>query len=197
MSTLDLTPATARIVSLLAAVRDDQLDAPTPLPAYRVSELIDHIGGLAQAFTCAARKERSELTDRTPADPSGPLSADWRQAVPSDLETLAAAWADPAAWTGTTHIAGDDSPAEVVGLVVTDELVVHGWDLARAIGADYDAEPDLVAGARQFLDMVISPELPSGDTVAFGPPRDCPRNASPLDEVIALCGRDLAWSAGR
>jgi uncharacterized protein (TIGR03086 family) len=194
MSHLDLTPATSRIGSLVASVRDDQLDDPTPLPAYRVRELLDHIGGVARAFTCAARKERNELTDRVPTDPSQPLDPEWRTVIPRDLEVLAAAWADPLAWEGTTRIAAGDNPASVVGLVVTDELVIHGWDLARALGAEYDADPDLIAGARDFLDLVAQPDLPEGDRVPFGPPKPVPADASPLDEVLLLCGRDLTWT---
>jgi uncharacterized protein (TIGR03086 family) len=128
MTQLDPSSATEWIVALAASVRDDQLNDPTPLPAYRARELLDNTGGPAQAFTCAVRKERNELTERTPTDPSGPLLDDWRSAIPRDLDILAAARAEPDAWNGETRIAGGDNPASVVGLVVTDELVVHGWD---------------------------------------------------------------------
>ena len=57
---------------------------------------------------------------------------------------LAETWRQPGAWTGMTRIAGGDSPAEVVGLVAADELVVHGWDVARAMGQPHDAERELV-----------------------------------------------------
>jgi uncharacterized protein (TIGR03086 family) len=193
MTQLDLSPATKRITDLLAKVSDNQLDDPTPMPAYRVRELVDHIGGLAKAFVAAARKDIGEISEQTPDDPSRPLPEDWRSSIPRDLETLAQAWTDPQAWEGMTRIAGNDSPGEVVGLVVTDELVVHGWDLAQAIGAEYDAEPALIAGAKQFLEMFVSDDMPAGDSVAFGPPRPVPSDATPLQEVLAMCGRDIGW----
>ena len=39
-----------------------------------------------------------------------------------------------------TAAGGVDLPGEVAGIVALDELVVHGWDLAKATGqpADYD-----------------------------------------------------------
>ena len=55
--TPDLTAAAARVATLLRGVSDDQLDGPTPCPAYTVGDLVDHIGGLALAFTWAATKE--------------------------------------------------------------------------------------------------------------------------------------------
>src|SRR4029077_4731115 len=42
------------------------------------------------------------------------------------------AWGKPAGGAGKTRIAGMDAPAEMVGLTAADELVVHGWDVARA-----------------------------------------------------------------
>jgi uncharacterized protein (TIGR03086 family) len=194
MTQLDLTPVTSRIAALLAIVDDSQLDDPTPMPAYNVRNLIDHLGTIAQAFTFAALKDRNELTERVPNDPSRPLAPDWRTAIPRDLETLTAAWAEPSAWDGTTRIAGSDSPAGVVGLVVTDELVIHGWDLARSLGADYEAEPELIAASKQFLDMVVNDDLPPGDDVAFGPPKPVAADATPLEEILALCGRQVNWS---
>jgi uncharacterized protein (TIGR03086 family) len=93
-----------------------------------------------------------------------------------------------------TRIAGLDAPAEMVALTVADEIVVHGWDLARALGRDYTADPTLVEASRSFLTAFASPDAPAGDDVAFGPPRSAPPGASPLEQVVALAGRDVAWS---
>ena len=47
---------------------------------------------------------------------------------------MAEAWQDPAAWEGMTAAGGVDLRGEVAGVVALDELVIHGWDLAKAIG---------------------------------------------------------------
>jgi uncharacterized protein (TIGR03083 family) len=47
----DLGPAAARLVDLLAGIKDDQLGAPTPCPDYTLGDLLDHVGSLALAFT--------------------------------------------------------------------------------------------------------------------------------------------------
>jgi hypothetical protein len=51
--------------------------------------------------------------------------------IPQDLDSLADAWRDSAAWSGTTEAGGLELPAEVAGLVALNERVVHGWDLAQ------------------------------------------------------------------
>ena len=130
---VDLTPGTRRLGDLVARVCDDELSRPTPCPAYTLGDLIEHVGGLALAFRAAADKDiASPYVNGTPSGDAARLPADWRERIPADLAALAGAWAKPDAWTGMTRIANQDAPAEMVGVTVADELVVHGWDVAQA-----------------------------------------------------------------
>ena len=147
MSQLDLEPATRRLATLVASVSADDLDAPTPCPQYAVGDLLDHIGGLALGFAAAARKERTDTTARAPSGNASRLEPDWRDTIPHRLDALAEAWRDPGAWTGMTRVGGVDLPGEVAGVVALDELVVHGWDLARATNQPYECD-------RPALDVV-------------------------------------------
>ncbi len=157
MNIVDLGPAAQRLADLIALVEDDELGRPTPCPAYSLGDLIDHAGGLALAFTAAANKERGTYGDQGPSGDASRLGDDWRKRIPSDLKTWVEAWREPDAWTGMTRIAGMDAPAEMVGLTVADELVVHGWDVARATGQPYRCEPELLDAARSFLVQFASP----------------------------------------
>lgn len=195
MTSVDLGPAAQRLGELVARVDDSELGRPTPCPSYSLGDLIDHIGGLAVAFTAAARKENGTNASQPPPGDAARLTDDWRARIPRDLGTLAQAWREPGAWTGTTRIAGDDSPGEIVGLVAADELVVHGWDLARATGQPWRPEPELLVAAQSFLSLFASPDAPAGPEVAFGPSRELPAGAPTLDRVVALAGRDPDWSA--
>ena len=192
---VDLGPAARRLADLVASVKDDALDRPTPCPAYSVGDLIEHVGGLALAFTAAGRKERNEYTEMTGSGDAARLGADWRDRIPRDLAALAQTWAEPAAWTGMTRIATNDTPAGVVGLVLADELAVHGWDVARATAQAYACEPDILEAAQKFLQMFASPDAPAGPEVAFGPARILLPEAPLLDRVVGLAGRDPGWSA--
>jgi len=195
IDTLDFGPAAQRLADLVARVTDDELGNPTPCPAYTVGDLVEHVGGFALAFTAAANKESNEYNDREPPPGNADrLGADWRTRIPRDLVNLAKAWQEPGAWTGMTRIAGSESPSSVVGLVAADELVVHGWDVARATGQPYDPEPEALGAARSFLAMFASPDAPAGPEVPFGPSRTVPDDAPLLDHVLALAGRDPSWS---
>ena len=193
---VDIGPAARRLADLVTNLKDDALDRPTPCPAYSLGDVVDHVGGLALAFTAAGRKERNAYTEGGGAGDASRLGTRWRERIPRDLAALAQTWAEPGAWTGMTRIAGDDTPAEVVGLVLADELAVHGWDVARASGQAYACEPDILEAALRFLAMFASPEAPAGPEVAFGPARVLLEEAPLLDRVVGMAGRDPGWSAG-
>ncbi|MFL6238885.1 MAG: TIGR03086 family metal-binding protein [Actinomycetes bacterium] len=197
MTRFDLGLGAKTLSDIVTSVDDGDLRKPSPCPLFTVGDVIAHVGGFAQAFTAAARKERSPLVESPPTGDPAPLPADWRARIPDDLEGLAAAWRDPEAWVGITRIAGMDAPAEMVALTVADEIVVHGWDIARSLGRDYDADPDLVAAAQDFLSAFTSPDAPAGDDVPFGPSRLAPDGATRLEEVVALAGRDPSWTPPR
>jgi len=191
---VDLGPAARRLADLVANVKDDALDRPTPCPAYSLGDLIEHVGGLSLAFAAAGRKERNAYTEMSGAGDASRLDTDWRERIPRDLAALAQTWAEPGAWTGMTRIAGNDSPARVVGLVLADELAVHGWDVARATGQAYACEPDILEAALKFLQMFASPDAPAGPEVTFGPARILLDEAPLLDRVVGMAGRDPGWS---
>ncbi|WP_420032992.1 TIGR03086 family metal-binding protein [Streptomyces sp. cg28] len=189
-TTVDLGPQ-ARIVARLAhGVREDQLDLPTPCPDYAVRHLVGHIVGLAAGLRATARKERADDNTAQPGSTLPELSPDWRAALPKALDELVEAWRDPAAWDGMTHAGGLDLPGAVAGLVTADELVVHGWDLARATGQEYTPDEAALGAAHALLAPAAED---SGRGGLFGPVVQVPEGASLTDRVIGLSGRDPDW----
>ena len=126
---IDLHPPAQRVIGLVNSVHDSGLGQPTPCPAASVGDLIDHIGVFAARFTGAARKDSSGPPSPVPPPSGANLEADWRPRLSRDLLALADAWLDPQAWEGSTFAGGREMPADVVGLVALDELIVHGWDI--------------------------------------------------------------------
>jgi uncharacterized protein (TIGR03086 family) len=191
---VDLEPAARRLADLVAGVLDGQLDAPTPCPKYRLGDLLDHVGGLALAFSAAARKEGGEAGAQGPSGDAARLGDDWRARIPQDLAALAEAWRDPAAWEGMTRAGGLDLPGEVAGVVALDELVVHGWDVARASGQAYECDPASLEAVHEFVAQFSGPGTEDQRQGLFGPEVAVPPEAPLLDRVIGMAGRNPAWS---
>ncbi len=197
MTNPDLEPAARRLGALVEAVPDDALDRATPCPDYCLGDLLEHVGGLAQAFRNAATKATQTGAEPSAQGPSGDASRlpdDWRTRIPQDLLAMAEAWRDPEAWTGMTAAGGVDLPGEVAGLVALDELVIHGWDVAKASGQPYEPEPGELAAVRAFVAPMADapPEQRAG---LFGPPVPVADDAPELEKVVGLTGRDPAWSS--
>ncbi|MEJ8646379.1 TIGR03086 family metal-binding protein [Streptomyces sp. MS1.HAVA.3] len=190
-TTLDLGPQ-ARIVARLAAgVPDVRLADPTPCPEYAVSDILGHLAGLAVAFRDAARKDMGPTTDTAPDPAAFSLPAGWREELPRVLGELAEAWRDPAAWTGMTRAGGVDLPGDIAGAVANDELVIHGWDLARATGQEYAPDQDALRSSHAFL-LAAAEEEDRGGGI-FGPVVPVPDTAPLLDRAVGLSGRDPGW----
>ena len=186
---IDLHSAAERTSNLVTSVADDQLGLPTPCPAMTVGDLIDHIGTFADRFTAAARKDVGDRSTPPPPPSGANLEAGWRGRIERDLAVLADAWGNQQAWEGITHAGGLEMPAEVVGLVALDELVVHGWDLAAATGRNYDPAEQEVDAAAGFVSSFAAPR----DGRLFGPVVPIADSARPLDRLLGLTGRDPSW----
>ena len=185
---IDLTPACQRTADFLSERDRRTAQRPTPCEKLSLSDLVAHVGGLALAFTAAARKDFGELTDTPPVE-GAPLDEDWRTAYPARLAELAAAWHEPAAWEGMTRAGGVDFPGEVGGMVALTEVVIHGWDVAAATGQDYDVDPATAAAVLPHVTAIAAEGPTEGLFGAAVPVAD---DAPAVDRIIALSGRDPA-----
>ena len=92
-----------------------------------------------------------------------------------------------------TRAGGVDLPGEVAGLVALDEVVLHGWDLAKGTGQAYDPDPASTAVVTGFLTESRKGEVPES---LFGPVVQIDGDARAFDHALGLAGRDPAWRPG-
>lgn len=190
---LDLTPAARQMATLVSGVTDEQLADRTPCPDYTLGDLIDHVGGLAQAFANAATKNLGDSAAQAPPGDASRLGDAWRTRIAGQLAELAAAWQDPAAWEGMTRAGGVDLPADVAGQVALNELVIHGWDIARASRQPYRCDPQALEASLDFVTAMSVPGEEAAREGLFGPVVPVPDDAPRLDRVAGLSGRDPNW----
>ncbi len=189
METIDFRPATATMRGLVDRVTDDELTGGTPCEKYTVGDLVDHIGGLTLAFTGAARKQPVPGAEDGGSGDASRLEAGWRQRIARDLDALAEAWADPAAYDGVTMAGPIEMAGPEAAAVALNEVVVHGWDLATATGQDFAvAEADL-AICLELARAFSTPETAELRGDAFGPVIEVPDGASDLERLLGLMGR--------
>lgn len=197
MPKFDHEPAAAAVTALLDTITDEQLSAPTPCPGLPVAALLDHLLGLSLAFTWAAGKSVPDEFRGAAPGPGQSTGADldpkWRTLLPERLDRLVEAWREPAAWAGMTEAGGVTMPGEVTAVVALDELLMHGWDLARATGQPYAAAPASAEIVMGFLIESAAPQSAGMRAGLFGPVVEVPAGAAAFDRALGLAGRDPAW----
>ncbi|MBF6355382.1 TIGR03086 family protein [Nocardia higoensis] len=117
---------TAAIVS---AVEDDQLTAATPCADWDVRTVLNHLVGGMHAFAT-----KLSGNDSGAGNADGWLGSDPQTAYAAAAEIDRAAWRRPDVPTATVHLGIGPVPAPAAVQIHLTELVVHGLDLALAIG---------------------------------------------------------------
>ncbi len=195
MEPIDLGPAAQLMASLVAELPDGVLDDRTPCVGYTVGDLLDHIDGLSLAFTTAATKSwDTNASGPPPLGNAAHLGEGWRTRIPRNVRALADAWRTPEAWDGTTRAGGMEMPAQIAGVVSLEELIVHGWDLARATGRPFPAQPPGLEAVHDFFAGFSGPGSEAERGTAYAPPVAVAADAPLLVRVIAMSGRDPAWA---
>ncbi|MFY1690429.1 TIGR03086 family metal-binding protein [Plantactinospora sp. WMMB782] len=182
--------AAAPLVEIIRHVEPGQLDSPTPCAEYDVRKLVNHLLFWGPSLAGAGRKETvpPPAGDPTELDLTGP---DWAAALTAQVQRIVAAWAEPAAWAGTTHMAGPtELPAALVGGMVVSELVVHAWDLAQATGQRPDWDGELLGYVHDEVGRTAEQGRQMG---VYGPEVEVPETAPTLDRILGLVGRDPGW----
>ena len=81
--------------------------------------------------------------------------------------------------------------------VASEDLVIHGWDLARATGQDDTIDPAEVERAwpiaQAMPEKMRIPGAYGPGIVVFGPEVKVPEDAPLQDRLLGLLGRDPAW----
>lgn len=187
----DFKIVTDQVIGLLDGVKDEHLADPTPCEEYTVGQIVNHFLGLTLAFTAAARGERGPHNDAPPGIPPATPPQDWRPLLEQRLQTLADAWAEPAAWEGDATAGGVTLPASIMGLVALNEVAVHGWDLATATGQPYRLDPATIDTLTPFIAQDADDQ--AAREGIYAPPVQPGPNATPQDHLLALTGRNPDW----
>lgn len=138
--------AAARFNELVAQTGEDAWDRPTPCEKWSVGQLVDHvIGGNNFTVEILAGNTAPKAIDAAKA--AFTATTDRKQMSTASLAAQSKAFAEPGARERICHHVIGDMPGDLVLRLRLTELTVHGWDLARGIGADDTIPTDLITAA--------------------------------------------------
>jgi len=166
------------------AMIGDRWSAPSELPGWSVRDLVHHVV-LEERWTppLMAGATIADVGDALDGDLLGPEPAAAHAAAAA--AALAAVMGD-GALERTVHLSFGDVPgAEYARQLAADHLV-HAWDLARALGADEQLDPD---AASAVLDWFAGAEDAYRAAGAIGPRVAIAADAGIQAQLLARFGR--------
>jgi uncharacterized protein (TIGR03086 family) len=184
----ELAAAAAEAARVVGGVRSDQLTAATPCRDWDLRALLNHV--ILWTAYSAERRARDEplpedlMTRDFVAEPG------YATAYQAQIARAVDAWSDPRAWKRDLNVMGSPAPAADVAGMLLAEMVLHGWDVARASGQEYVCPENVAAATREVV--AASAELFrkydgfAGPVAIAGP-------APAFDQALATSGRDPRW----
>jgi uncharacterized protein (TIGR03086 family) len=177
----------------VAGVRPEQWSNPSPCARWDTRAVLGHIVDMHGVMLRPLGRGLSPA----PSLEREPLAT--FRAARADVEALLD---DPAlAGTECDTPSGRMTVREHIDRVVSDDLVLHGWDLARSTGQDDTIDPvDLArmlpaisAIPAEVLEKLRTPGAFGPDVEVFGPEVAVAGDASPQARLLGLTGRDPDW----
>ncbi|HJP65472.1 MAG TPA: TIGR03086 family metal-binding protein [Actinomycetota bacterium] len=181
------TRGAVRFSGLVGGIGEDRWTLPTPCEGWDVRTLVQHIvHELLWVPDLFAGKTIEEVGDRFEGEILGrdPV-ASYRRAMLDAVDAIS----EPDALERIVHLSYGDMPGGHYAFELSNDLWIHGWDLARAIGADDRIDDDVAATLYRFYEP-LEPGLKASGM--FGPRVDPPADADVQTKLLAVMGR-RAW----
>lgn len=161
------------------AVPEDAWTNPSPCPGWTAKDVLRHVNDTSQAFL-----ERAGIA--IPVSHGGRSVIDqWTELRDQMIVALEL----PAAAVSPVSLGGGEQTFETVtDRYLCPDLLIHGWDIARACGLDEDFDPELVS----VMLVQIEEMAPTGRRMgAFGDEVSVPDDADQFTRLLALTGRQI------
>jgi uncharacterized protein (TIGR03086 family) len=178
-----------RFRDTVRAVPADGWSWATPCTEWDVRALVNHVVGedrwtvpLMVGQTIAAVGE-ALAGDLLGDDPVAAADQAWAEAVAVVPAAVSAGM--------RVHLSYGEEAAEEYAWQLTSDHLIHTWDLAVAIGVEPALDADVVAAVAGWFG---GREAELQATGLFGSPVPLPADASRLDRLLAVTGRDPRWS---
>jgi uncharacterized protein (TIGR03086 family) len=173
-----------RFGAVVAGVRPDQWDAPSPVEEWTARDVVRHLVEWFPSFLAAGADV--QLAPGPPVD-EDPVGA-WDH-LQSEVQAVLDDPASAALVLSNRHI-GDVPVPQAVSRFFTADVFMHTWDLARATGQDDTLDPERCAAILAGMEPIEDVMRGSGQ---YGARVDVPDDADVQTRMLGFIGRDPGW----
>jgi uncharacterized protein (TIGR03086 family) len=177
---------TARAVT--GAAKTAPLDTKTPCPDWDLRTLLNHT--ILWTAYSAERRAHGESVAEDLMSKDFTAEPGYAEAYQAQIAKAVHAWSDPEVWAGDRSVMGSAMPAADIAAMLIMEMVLHGWDVAKATGQDYHCNGEL---AQAVLQTVQAQGEMFRQYQGFAAAVQVPDDASAFDRALGLSGRHPSW----
>jgi uncharacterized protein (TIGR03086 family) len=160
---------------------------PTPCAEWDVRALVGHV--VTENLWVPPLFEGRTVDEVGGRLDGDPLGADAQTAWDDSAAAATAAIHAEGAMDQVVHLSFGDVPGHEYVTQLVADLVIHGWDLAHAIGQDETLDPELVAVCASWFSRVADQARQAG---VVGPALPVPETADPQTRLLADFGREAS-----
>lgn len=168
---------------IIAAISTSAYGQPTPCPDWTVEQLINHMIGALTMFRDVGIDGEVDPALFTRDLVAGDAESSFRAAGASAV----AAWSRPGKLDATAKLPFGEFPAAFALQLPAMDMVVHGWDLAKATGQQVEWKPELIADTLGFCQSTFTDPAFRGDD--FAPPVEVGPDVDDVTRLVAFLGR--------
>ena len=173
--------------SVLGRLTADDLGRPSPCSEYTVGEVGEHVVRSMVLLGAVTGGLAGELAERLAGGfAGGSASGSLEERVTVTAGAALAAWRQRGV-DGSVAVGRNTLPASLAVEIIPLELLVHGWDLARATGSEIDVAPEVADYVLGRARLLITPDKRGRGFAAEVPAGP---SATALERLIAFTGRE-------
>ncbi len=186
-----LAAAAAEAARVVGGVPEHAMDGATPCDDWDLRTLVNHL--ILWTSHSAERRAHGESVAEDLMSKDFTADPGYAQDYAAQIARAVAAWSNPAAWERDLGVIGASTPAADVAGMLVAEMVLHGWDTAKATGQEYTCDDDVAA-------LVLATVEAQGELfrqyqgfAAVVPAPEGEEHVTVLDRALRLSGRDPDW----
>lgn len=172
--------AMAGFSAVVDQVPADKWSSPSPCPDWTAAHVVGHVIGGTQMISSVSTGDTPnyDALDAAGDDPSAAFAAARDRALDTFTdENLNKTVQGPM---------GEMPLDQLVGMILTNDVLIHTWDLGRAIGVDVTLDSQLAEDALAALQPVDEIVRQAG---VFGPKIEPPAEADVQTRLLCFVGR--------
>ncbi|ASR37039.1 TIGR03086 family protein [Prauserella marina] len=170
----------ASFTELVESAQPGSWSRPSPVAGWTAADVVEHLVSWSRGFLAGAGIELPALDVK--ADPV----AAWKRHA-ADIQAILD---EPGGRVLSNPHTGDKPVDEAIDEFYTDDVWMHSWDLAKALGREPDLGEQRCASALAAMREVEGMLRDSGQ---FGVAVPVAEDAPAQDRLMAFIGRDPAW----